>query len=266
MADDRLSLPPERDVSPQLRAQVLLNATDPTVRPARPPRRWAPVLAGLAAAAVVVAVTVFVLHDDPAAPPIAGGPTTSAPTVKPHESVGVDVRPLTDPEKRAVRADCLGPDPDEPAGVVLSARLLRSADGNVMAAGFANADSGNQYFCTPFGQATVSRDDTMVSMETPVIALPGSHIRDYTPDQDGSGASTVVDGAWFAVSPAITAVEARLVVDGDAGEWHATQTFSSFVFASAWRHLSAGQVAGDVRVEFRALTADGQQLAVEPVD
>jgi hypothetical protein len=266
--DDRepFDLPPEREVSAQLRAQVLHQAVISDTAGRRPGPRWlGPLAVGLGAAAVVVSVVVMVTRPDAAeGPPAAGTDHTEAPQVEPHNVLAVNVKTLE--TFIPLREACMKVAPAERAGHVLSSQLLRGPSGPFTQFAYANTSPGTQegqFFCTPYGVTQAEYLSHLTSLEAPVKVISGSRVGGLVPGKAGSGTQAYFDGTWLAVSQGIASIEVRIIIGADPGVWHETRRWrTSYVFASTWRTLTPEQSTADVTVEYRAITTDGKIVAV----
>ena len=251
-----LRLPPERDVTPQLRARVLHEAMRGERKPSRPPTRIGPLLAGLAAAAVVVGIVYTV----------SGGGEGDTPATR-HDSTGQQV-PAHDVVETVVKTILGGkiqPIKDRckaAAGVDADYRMtterLRSPLGHIDVGAYADSVSAmhTQIFCTPFGVVTSLPDENIVTAQQPVSLIAGSRVQGLLPARNDSRRRSVYyDGAWFAVTHGIKQIEVRLIVDGEEQPWHAATRTHAFVFAATWAPLTIDQLAG-VTVEYRAISVD----------
>jgi hypothetical protein len=261
-------LPPDREVSPQLRARVLHQALSDTTTSRPRPSRWlAPVAVGLGAAAVVLGVVVLVSHDDGAeGPPAAGNHETQAPHVEPHEVLAVNLETLEGSARAQAHDACMRATPVERAGLYLSSQLLRGSSGPFMQLAYATRTADGQqrqFFCTPYGVTEAGSHSHLTSLETPIEPIAGSRVSGVVAGNEGSGTQAYFDGAWFAVSHGVAAIEARVVVGSDPGVWHATKRWTtSYLFASTWRTVSPSQNAAEISVQYRAITTDGQILMI----
>jgi hypothetical protein len=262
--NEPLWLPPERDVTPQLRARVLHEALREDRKPARRPTGVGPILAGLAAAAVVVGVVVTFNHDQGD-----GTPATQQPSrqlVGEHDVVDTVVRAVSDRKIADLQQRC-----SQAAGIEAERRIasvrLRSPLGRIDAVVFGDRQAPRtRVFCSPFGVVTSVPPANIVSAGTPVKVVTGSRVQGLLPTRnDHEGLTAFYDGGWFATSPGVAQIEARLVIDGEAQVWHSAERVHGFVFATTWAALADDQLAQDITVEFRAISVDGTLLPM-PTD
>jgi hypothetical protein len=257
-----LRLPPEREVSPKLRARVLHEAMREERKPVRPPTRIGPVFAGLAAAAVVVGVVYVVSQNgDDGHTPATHQDTTGQP-VAPHDFVETVGDAVPKDKAADVQGRCNAATGIE-AGYRMTTEKLLSPLGRVNVGAYAvkGSKKHTQIFCTPFAVITSLPDDNIVTAQTPVKLIAGSRVQGLLPTRnetaDNSGLSVYYDGAWFAVTSGVQQLEVRLVVDGEAQPWHAAKRLHAYLFAATWAQLSDDQMAGDVTVQYRAISVDG---------
>jgi hypothetical protein len=262
--NDPLRLPPEREVSPQLRARVLHNALKTTEAPATTRRltRWVPYVAGLAAAAVVITVVTALQHGDSGeVPPVGGGEHRQM--VGEHDAAAVTIHARKGVITRRARFWCQGLTGLDNAGHSLTTELLRSPVGPMTVGAIVNYPSQREGFCTPFGSSTSERNANMVSLQQPIVEVPGSRVQGLLPPRrDDSDRQVYYEGTWFAVAPGVGQIEARLVVGGEEGVWRATEAIHAFVYASTWKSLTPDQADSEVTVEYRAISADGELIPV----
>jgi hypothetical protein len=263
--DGPLRLPAEREVPPQLRARVLHQAVRDDHQPARRPTRIGPVLAGLAAAAVVVGVVYAVGQsadrggsgkDD-----IAGNDITPGSQVTPHDVVETVVRVPGDQAIGGVQRECrqaTGVD----ASLRMATQILRSPLGRIESGAYALTASADhtQIFCTPFAQITSRRDDNMVTAQSPVAFVANSRVQGTLPTRNDAQRVAYYDGAWVSVTSSVQSVEVRLVVDGVPQTWHAAKRYHGFMFAATWEPLTEDQASSAVTVEYRAISVDDRVL------
>jgi hypothetical protein len=259
-----LRLPPEREVSPQLRARVLHEAMHGARKPSRRAARIGPIVAGLAAAAVVAGVVVTFNQGGDGGPP-ATRQGTSHRQVGEHDAVDTVVKAVPDRVIGELRRRC-----SRASGVEVERRIsavrLRSPLGRIDAVVF-NDKQGDQTraFCTPFGVVTTVPPENVVTAGTPVKLVANSRVQGLLPTRrDREGYQAYYDGAWFATSPGVAQIEARLVVDGEPQTWHSAERLHGFVFAAAWGALTDSQTMGEVTVEYRAISVDGTLMPMPP--
>jgi hypothetical protein len=263
--DGPLRLSPEREVTPQLRARVLHQAMREDRTPERRPKRVGPVLAGLAAAAIVVGV-VYAVGQSDARPGsgddnVAGNDITPGSQVTQHDVVETVRRPVGDAGAPDVRRECR-----QATGVHaafrMSTQILRSPLGQIEAGAYADKASPDhtQIFCTPFAQILSRRDDNLVTSQSPVALVANSRVQGTLPTRNDSDRLAYYDGAWVSVTTSVAAVEVRLVIDGVPQTWHAAKRYHAFMFAATWAPLTEDQASHDVTVEYRAISVDGTVL------
>jgi hypothetical protein len=257
--DGPLRLPPEREVTPQLRARVLHQAMREDARPTRTRSRIGPALAGLAAAAVVVGV-VYSLSQQGGGDgqtPATGGGYVGQP-VGAHATVATLVGAVPDDQVAGIQRRCKQA-ADVHANYRMTTDRLRGPIGRFAVGAYADKASSlhTQIFCTPFAVLTSLPADNIVTTQNPVGLIGGSRVQGLLPSRNPSeGGSSYYDGAWFAVTKGVKAVEARLVIDGKAQTWHATERTHAYLFASTWAALAADQLSGEITVEYRAISVD----------
>jgi hypothetical protein len=262
-----LRVPPERDVPPELRARVLHQALREDAPVAGRRTRIAPVLAGLTTAAVVVGIVYGVAQNDSEPPPItgSGGEHTGAPEPV-HKSVQTVVGELSEQKKTQAMHECgdvLGVD----TGFRMTTMVLKSPVGQIVVSGSADQDSADhvQAFCTPFSAVTSLRGANLPTTGAPVQVIADSRVQGRLPARGDTSRESYYDGAWFVATPGVATIEARIVVDGHAGRWHATERVNGFVFAATWRALTQAELAGEIRVDYRAISADGTILTIPDI-
>jgi hypothetical protein len=257
-----LRLPPEREVTPQLRARVLHQAMREDRRPERKPTRIAPVLAGLTAAAVVVGVVYAVSQDGGAGSKNGTNNGAVGQPVAAHDVVQTVVRTVPDDKVAPIKDRC-GEATGVDAKYRMTTELLRSPIGRIDAGAYSakNATPPTRIFCTPFASIAVL-PGKIVTAQEPVRLIEGSRVQGLLP-RHNPDKRAYFDGAWFAVLSGVKAIEARLVVDGVPQTWHQAESTHAYVFASAWAPLTDGQLADglDVTVEYRAISADDTLMA-----
>jgi hypothetical protein len=267
---DPFDLPPEREVTPELRARVLQHAlsTDTAVRRRR---RWAtPLVTGLAAAAVVFGVLVVFTQggaDKPVGP--AGHDNlgeTHAKVIGDHPFYNVDDIALPQKVKPAAMDSCRAASPPRGgAGHILTNRRLFGPDDPVGALVYDNRDTGEsyrRYFCSPWGVVATQRDDALTSLESPIAPIEGTRVQGLLDPADGSNSEIYYDAMWFANISSVESIEARIVVDGVPGTWYRTKRFSEYSFVSVWTKLAPSQLTGDIEVEYRAINTDRELVEV----
>jgi hypothetical protein len=247
-----LRLPPEREVSPQLRARVLHQAMREDRKPARPPTRVGPVLAGLAAAAVVFGVVyAFSRGGDGQTP--ATNQNRTGQTVGAHDVIETVVRAVPNGKIGPVEDRCSAAT-DVEADFRMTTELLRSPLGRVDVGAYALSKHHTQIFCTPFAVVTSVPKANIVTAQEPVRLVAGSRVQGLLPMLNHPDRRSYYDGAWFAVTHAVKQIEVRLVVNGEPLPWHAAVRTHAYLFAATWAPLT--QLAGDVTVEYRAVSVD----------
>jgi hypothetical protein len=263
--DSPLRLPPEREVAPQLRARVLHQAMREDRKPERTPNRVGPVLAGLAAAAIVVGVVYAVGQSDDGRGSgndnVAGNDITPGTQVTQHDVVKTVVKVPGDAAVGDVQRECQEAT-GIPGSLRMATQILRSPLGRIESGAYALKSSADhiQIFCTPFAQITSRRDDNMVTVSTPVAFVANSRVQGTLATRNESDRLAYYDGAWLSVTSSVEAVEVRLVVDGVPQTWHAAKRHHAFIFAATWAPLTEDQAKSEVTVEYRAISVDGRVL------
>jgi hypothetical protein len=251
-----LELPPERDVTPQLRARVLNEAMRADRKPSRPPSRVGPILAGLAAAAVVVGIVYSFSTNGDGDTPATRQDTPGEPVAM-HEAVETVVMEVPDAKIAPIQDLC-----KEATNVDARFRMatdrLRSPLGRIDAGAYADKGSAahTQIFCTPFAVLTSTPAENLVTSLTPVKLIAGSRVQGLLPRLKHPDQQAYYDGAWFAVAQNVKQIEVRLVVDGQPRKWHSATAHQAFVFAASWLPLTDGQVNSEIDVEYRAISVD----------
>jgi hypothetical protein len=253
-----LQLPPERDVTPQLRARVLNEAMRGDRKPSRPPSRVGPILAGLAAAAVVVGIVhSFSSNGDGDGDTPATRQDTAGAPVEPHEAVEIVASAVPDDKIRPIQDRC-NEATNVDARFRMSTNRLRSPLGRIDAGAYADKGSAahTQIFCTPFAVLTSSPTDNLVTSSTPVKLIAGSRVQGLLPRLKDPEQQAYYDGAWFAVAQNVKQIEVRLVVDDEPRKWHSATCIQAYVFAATWVPLTADQLNTEIEVEYRAISVD----------
>jgi hypothetical protein len=255
--DAELRPPPNRDVAPQLRARVLNEATRGDRRPSRPPSRFGPIVAGLAAAAVVVGIVYSLSREGEGRTPA----TNDSPTgqlVGLHDSFETVVKVIPTDKIKPIQQRC-----KEAASVDAGRRMttlrLHSPIGRIEAGAYADSDSAEhtQIFCTPFAVAMSLPPLNLVTAQTPVKLVAGTRVQGLLPMRGDSAREAYYDGAWFATAAGVEKIEARIVIDGEEQTWHAATGVNAYVFASTWAPLRKAQETAEVTVQYRAISDDG---------
>lgn len=262
-----LRLPPEREVTPQLRARVLHQAMQEDRKPERRPTRIVPAIAGLAAAAVVVGVVYTVSQDgggDEGGSNAANTGLIGQP-VATHDVVETVLNTVPDAKVQPIKMQC-----QEATGVVakyrMTTQLLRSPVGRIHAGGYGQQKSTHptRIFCTPFA-TVVAGPSAIVTAQEPVRVIAGSRVQGLLPTRNETdNDSAYYDGAWFAVTSSVKAIEVRLIIDGEPQIWHQALSSHAYVFASTWAQLTQDQLDSgvEVTVEYRAISTDDTLMPI----